>query len=142
MAVAIDCRFYGGPLREINPMIGNKKVVYIVDDDSAVRDSLKFALGLEGFVVRTHSNGPDLLRDNGMHEADCLVLDCKMPAMDGFAVLSGLASQSIKIPVILITAPVNDALRRRSKQHGVFSLLEKPLLDNILLKNVRDAVSA
>jgi len=123
-------------------MIGNRKVVYIVDDDSAVLQSLKFALGLEGLVVRTHSNGLDLLRDNSVHEADCLVLDCKMPDMDGFAVLSGLASQSINIPVILITAPVNDALRRRAKQHGVFSLLEKPLLDNILLKNVRDAVSA
>ncbi len=123
-------------------MSENRKIVYVVDDDPAVCASLKFALGLEGLAVRTHLSGPDLLRDGGMREADCLVLDYKMPDMDGFAVLSELASRSIKVPVILIAAPVNDALRRRAKQQGVFSLLEKPLLDNILVTKVREAISA
>ena len=123
-------------------MVEKKKIVYIVDDDRAVRESLKFALGLEGLVVRTHSSGPELLRDEGVREADCLVLDYKMPDMDGFSLMSELASQSIRIPVILITAPVNDSLRRRARQQGVFSLLEKPLLDNVLVRKVREAISA
>lgn len=130
-----------GWLRD-KPLTENKKIVYVVDDDRAVCESLKFALALEGLVVRTHCSGPELLRDKGLSEADCLVLDCKMPDLDGFAVLSELASRAIAAPVILITAPVNEGLRRRARQHGVFSLLEKPLLDNVLVKKVREAVSA
>jgi FixJ family two-component response regulator len=120
----------------------NRKVVYIVDDDPAVRDSLKFALGLEGLAVRTHSSGPDLLRDKGLHEAECLVLDYRMPDMDGLAVLSELASQSIRVPVILITAPVSESLRRRAQKLGAFSVLEKPLLNDELAKSVRAAIAA
>ena len=114
----------------------------MVDDDPAVCDSLKFVLELEGLAVRVHASGKSLLCDAQLAAADCLILDCRMPDMDGFAVLGELASRSIKMPVVLITAPVSEALRRRAKQHGVFALLEKPLLDNVLVKNVRDALAA
>jgi two-component system response regulator FixJ len=118
------------------------KNVHVVDDDPAVCASLKFALELEGYSVRTHASGLDLLEDRDLAAADCVILDYRMPDMDGLAVLSELAARSVKIPVILITAPVNESLRRRAAQKGVFSLLEKPLLDNILVRNVQDAISA
>ncbi len=118
-----------------------RKFVQVVDDDPAVCDSLKFMLELEGLAVQTHASGKSLLADTRLSAADCLIVDYRMPDMDGFGVLSGLAAQSITVPVILITAPVSEALRRRAAQHGVFSLLEKPLLDNVLVENVRDALS-
>lgn len=114
----------------------------MVDDDPAVRASLKFALELEGYSVRTHASGAELLKDGNLAAAACVILDYRMPDMDGLAVLSELAGRSVKVPVILITAPVSEALRRRAAQQGVFSLLEKPLLDNVLVRNVRDAMSA
>lgn len=124
-------------------MSNNKnRVVHVVDDDPAVCASLKFALELEGFYVCTHASGPELLQDKDLGAAACMILDHKMPEMDGLTVVSQLASLSIKAPVILITAPVSEALRRRAAQQGVFALLEKPLLDNVLVKNVRDAISA
>ena len=118
------------------------KAVHIVDDDPAVCASLKFALELEGYCVHTHASGQELLKDRRLRTADCVILDYRMPGMDGLAVMSKLASRAIAAPVILMTAPVNDALRRRAARQGIFALLEKPLLDNVLVEHVREAVSA
>ena len=120
-------------------MSAKKKTVLVVDDDQAVRESLKFDLELEGLAVETYDCGAALLRDAGLASADCLVLDCKMPGMDGFAILGELAARQIKAPVILITAPLTETLRRRAKKAEVFAILEKPLLDDVLIKNVRCA---
>lgn len=116
--------------------------VVIVDDDRAVRESLKFSLLLDGVAVRTHDSGLKLLREGDLAAADCLILDYRMPDMDGFAVLAELATREITVPVILITAPVTDRVREQAKQAGVFSVLEKPLLNGILLDHVRRAALA
>ena len=123
-------------------LFGNRKCIQIVDDDPAICDALKFQLELEGHVVRTHRSGVSLLSDCLLAAADCLVLDCRMPEMDGFDVLIELDRRSVKAPVIMITAPVSETLRRRAKEKGVLVLLEKPLLDNVLLIAVREAMSA
>lgn len=123
-----------------NALKSSDKIVHIVDDDPAVCASLKFALELEGFSVRTHASGRELLEERNLAAASCLILDQIMPDMDGLAVVSELASRSVTVPVILITAPVNDALRQRAARQGIFALLEKPLPDNILIRNVRDAI--
>lgn len=114
--------------------------VLVVDDDQAVRDALKFALELEGLRVETCASGRELLAKSP--SADCLVLDYKMPGMDGFAVLSALAARQINIPTILITAPVTEAISGAARRAGVFSVLEKPLTDGVLLENIRHAARA
>jgi len=116
---------------------GGKLRVVVVDDDQAVRESLKFALELEGLIVKTHASGQALLDD--ALSADCLVLDYKMPAMDGLAVLAALFARGSHIPAILITAPVTAKVRDAAGRAGVFSVLEKPLADNVLLQNIRCA---
>ena len=116
--------------------------VMIVDDDRAVRESLKFSLLLDGLAVLTCDSGLKLLRDGDAAAADCLILDHKMPDMDGFAVMAELAVRGIKVPVILITAPVTDAIRQRAERAGIFSVLEKPLLNGILVDHVRRAAQA
>jgi len=116
--------------------------VVVVDDDRAVRESLKFSLQLDGLTVRTCNSGLKLLQDGDLTATDCLVLDYKMPDMDGFAVMAELAARDVKVPVILITAPVTDRIRQRAERAGVFSVLEKPLLNGILADHVRRAAHA
>jgi two-component system, LuxR family, response regulator FixJ len=122
------------------PLVQNRKHVFIVDDDQAVRDSLKFALQLEGLAVDAVACGADLLRNLDL-KADCLVLDCQMPEMDGFAVMAALAERRINIPTIMITAPLTGALRRQAEKAGAFSILEKPLSNGVLLQNILHAVA-
>jgi len=113
--------------------------VLVVDDDRAVREALKFALELEGLKVSAFDSGSALLCHPGLAQADCLILDQKMPTMDGLAVMDALAARGIAIPIILITSSVNETLRRQARKAGVFAVLEKPLLDDILVQNVRRA---
>ena len=116
--------------------------VVLVDDDHAVRESLRFSLQLDGLAVRTCDSGLTLLRDDDFMGADCLVLDYKMPDMDGFAVMAALATRNVTVPVILITAPVTERIRQQAKRAGAFSVLEKPLLNGILADHVRRAALA
>jgi FixJ family two-component response regulator len=122
----------------------NKKPirVVIVDDDHAVRESLRVSLQLDGLAVRTCASGLKLLQDDDLAGADCLVLDYQMPDMDGFAIVAELALRDVTIPVILITALVTDKIRQQAKRAGVFSVLEKPLLNGILCDHVRQAARA
>ena len=118
-----------------------RKRILVVDDDHAVRDSLKFALETEGLAVETYASGRQMFESKSATAADCLVLDYKMPDMDGFAVMEELAVRKIALPVILITAPVTDAIRSRAQKAGVFDLLEKPLLDDTLADTIRQATA-
>ena len=115
-------------------MTETKLRVLVVDDDHAVREALKFALELEGMDVRTHASGPDLLRR--APAADCLVLDYRMPGMDGLAVMAALAARRVEIPVIMITAPLTPAVAGAARMAGVFNILEKPLAGDVLLDNI------
>lgn len=90
--------------------------------------------------VRTWESGGQFLDGAEPDEIDCLVLDCKMPDLDGFGVIRALADRQANLPVILITAPVTDALRRLAVAAGALSVLEKPLADGILAATVRDAI--
>jgi len=132
----------GRPGAEGFVLIDTRTRVLVVDDDLAVRDSLKFALETEGLAVETYASGRQMFASKSAAGADCLVLDYKMPEMDGFAVMEELAARKIALPVILITAPVTDAIRRRAQKAGVFNLLEKPLLDGTLAETIRQAIAA
>jgi two-component system, LuxR family, response regulator FixJ len=116
-------------------------IVLIVDDDRAVRDSLKFALEVEGLVVHVCADGKELLAHPSLFRARCLILDYKMPAMDGFSVLDHLAAREVRLPVILISARVTDDLRHRAALAGVWRTLEKPLLDGALLESIHDVLA-
>ncbi len=111
-----------------------------MDDDQAVLASLKFALELQDLKVQTYASGSRLLDDGDLAGADCLVLDVRMPEMDGFAVIAELAAREISVPVIMITAPLTQGLRRQAKAAKVFSLLEKPLTGDVLANDIQRAM--
>lgn len=113
-------------------------VVIVVDDDPAVRNSLKFSLEIEGFVVHLYGSGSELLNSRSIPKASCLVIDQKMPEMSGLDLIIRLRNQSVQVPAILITShPTADIIRRAAGAH--VSIVEKPLLGNALIERIRDA---
>jgi len=113
-------------------------IVLVVDDDPAVRDALKFSLELEGLKVHTCASGAELLEHPALGQARCIVLDYKMPVMDGFQTLDSLAKQGVKLPTILITTSVTDGVRARARKAGIAHILEKPLLDGALMDRLKE----
>ncbi|CUA88048.1 Response regulator receiver domain [Chelatococcus sambhunathii] len=115
--------------------------VLIVDDDAAVRASLKFALELEGLDVRLYESAPQLLAEKALPPHGCIVVDYSMPGMSGLELIDALRLRHIGLPAILISGKVNDDLRRQAERHGFRQVLEKPLEDSQLLDGIRTALA-
>jgi len=118
----------------------SQRLVVVVDDDTAVLSSLKFALEIEGFAVRTYRSGRELLAAAELPPSGCLVIDFSMPDMDGLELVKRLRSDHCSLPAILVTSHPNAALRQRATAAGVH-LVEKPLLSNALVEAINDALT-
>jgi two-component system, LuxR family, response regulator FixJ len=115
-------------------------LVIVVDDDVAVRNSLKFSLEVEGFAVRAYSGGIELLNDTELPRDGCLVIDQTMPGMNGLDLVAQLRARDVAVPAILITSSPTAALSARAAKAGV-AIVEKPLLGTALLDRIRDLFS-
>jgi two-component system, LuxR family, response regulator FixJ len=115
--------------------------VLVVDDDAAVRQSLKFALEQEDLEVRLYEWGAQLLADGNLPTTGCLVIDLTMPGIDGIDLVSRLRAHHIDLPAILITTPGSPDLRERALRAGFQLVLEKPLEDGSLLAGITGALS-
>jgi two-component system, LuxR family, response regulator FixJ len=114
-------------------------VILVIDDDPAVRNSLKFALEIEGFSVRLYPTGAELLEEKEMPESGCLVADYHLPGMNGLDLLARLRERNVRLPAILITTHPSAAIRHRATLAGV-RLIEKPLLSDTLFQGIRAAL--
>ena len=121
------------------PALANP-IVIVVDDDAAVRGSLKFALEIEGFAVRTYPKGDDLLGDLRLGDCACFIIDQRLPGMNGLDVVAELRKERIAAPVILITSHPTNIVQERAASAGV-PIVEKPLLGNALIDRIRDAIA-
>jgi FixJ family two-component response regulator len=115
----------------------SRPLVLVVDDDPAIRDSLRFSLEIEGFRVRAYAGGAELLNDRGVDGGDCLVVDQNMPGMNGLDLLRHLRASHVVIPAILITSHPAAALSERAAKAGV-AIVEKPFLGTELVDRIRD----
>lgn len=115
--------------------------VIVVDDDAAVRQSLKFALELEGMNVRLYDSGDELLADPDLPTNGCLVVDYYMPAMNGVELMDKLRRRLVRLPAILITSRATEDIRKRAIGSGFSQVIEKPLEDSTLLDSIRGALS-
>ena len=111
--------------------------VLVVDDDSAVRNALKFVLEIEGFTVRLYPNGQALLDDGNLPAVGCLVVDYRMPDMNGLELVERLCAGDVTLPVVLICSRLSGWLKTRAMQAGVSAVLEKPLSDSALVECIR-----
>ncbi|MGZ3338239.1 MAG: response regulator transcription factor [Reyranella sp.] len=117
------------------------ETVLVVDDDAAVRAALKFALEVEGFRVRVYDSAAAFLADDNLPGRACLVIDYRMPGIDGLELVNLLRARQVALPAILISGRVNNALRSRAERSGVIRVLEKPLSDAALVESIHHAFS-
>jgi len=122
-----------------NPAV-HVAVVGVVDDDPAVRNSLKFSLELEGMTVGVYGSADELLADAGLTRFRCLVVDQFMPGRSGLDLAAELRRRQIRMPVILITSHPSRALMALADKAGV-PIVEKPLLGDALLDKIRDLIA-
>ena len=115
-------------------------LIVVVDDDAAVRNSLKFSLEVEGFAVRTFSAGADLLNAADLPGCACFVVDQNMPGMSGLDLVAKLRDRRVSVPVILITSHPSAAVSDRAAHAGI-PIVEKPFLGNALYDRIRVAVA-
>jgi len=113
--------------------------VTIVDDDAGVRDSLSLLLGLHGYAVRAYASGEALLEAVRDDWRGCLLIDLRMPGMDGLALQAALAKRAIALPVIILTAHGDAANARAALKAGAFDFLEKPVDDTLLIEMIEAA---
>lgn len=107
-------------------------LVVVVDDDPAVRNSLKFALEIEGYRVRLFRSGADLLDLADLPTASCVVVDYNLKGENGLDVIATLRGRNYATPAVLITSNPTPFLQQRAAAAGV-PIVEKPLLGNALV---------
>lgn len=118
-----------------------KPLVVVIEDDPAVRNSLKFSLEIEGYAVRLYADGSDLLEHRRLPCADCLVVDYNLPHMTGLEVIGQLRDRRVHAPAILITSNPNRNLLDRAAVAGA-RVVEKPLLGDALIESIRYIVAS
>jgi FixJ family two-component response regulator len=113
------------------------RVVFIVDRDLAVRESLRFTIELDGMKVNTCSSGQELLAHPELAEGACAIVDGKTLHGAGPEVGEGLLAVCEILPIILIADHVSRRLLARMISSGFFHLVDQPVLDDALLRCVR-----
>lgn len=115
--------------------------IYVVDDDDAVRDSLKLLLESYGFAVEDYPATADFARAYRPQARQCLILDQHLPGSTGLDFLAALPDRvPPRLPVIMVTGRGDTALRDRAAEVGVSAFLEKPVADETLLAAIRTAL--
>jgi two-component system response regulator FixJ len=107
--------------------------VYVIDDDRDVRRSLSFMLGAADIRSHPFGSGADFLEALPDLEPGCILLDLRMPQMDGFQVMEALAECKIDWPVIVMTGHGEVAVAVRAMKMGAVDFIEKPFSEQALL---------
>jgi FixJ family two-component response regulator len=116
-------------------------LIAIIDDDGAVRRSLVEVLTTYGFAIAEFSSGPEFLERDPKVQPDCILLDIRMPGMDGLEVQKRLRQRHTSIPVIFITGHGDIPLAVRAMREGAFDFVEKPVRDDVLTLSIESALS-
>ena len=116
--------------------------VFVVDDDPAMRSSLRWLLESEGLAVETFATAEDFLHACDPSRLGCLVLDVRMPGIGGVGLQAELRSRHVAWPVIVITGYADPATESRMRAAGAHAFLKKPFDDALLLDVVSHAIEA
>ncbi len=116
-------------------------IVHVIDDDEALRDSIRMFLVNEGMDVRTYASADAFLANLGSASTGCVVTDVRMPGKSGMDLLVEIARLGLALPVIVITGHADVPLAVRAMKTGAVDLLEKPFKGDALIDAVRRAVA-
>ncbi|CAH0498995.1 MULTISPECIES: response regulator transcription factor [Sphingomonadaceae] len=114
------------------------KIIHLVDDEEAIRKSVGFMLKTIGIKVITYASGVEFLKTARSAEAGCVLLDIRMPDMDGLEVQAALAKRGITMPVIVLTGHGDVTFAVRAMRAGAVDFLEKPFEKAALLRAIEE----
>src|SRR5690606_18414222 len=117
----------------MKPM-GDDRLVHVVDDEESIRRSLDFLLRTAGFEVEKWADGDSFLKGADRTVPACVLLDVRMPGMDGLQVQSEMAARGLNLPVIVLTGHGDISTAVRAMQAGALDFLEKPFERDRLLQ--------
>jgi len=117
-------------------------VVYIVDDDASVRDSLSLLISLKKMRAAVFASGEDFLSVYSPDLRGCVLTDLKMPGMSGLDLQRELKERGAALPLVMLTAHGDIASVRNAFLAGAFDFLEKPVDDDVLQDVLRNALRA
>ena len=116
------------------------RTVYLVDDDDAIRRSASFMLKTSGFTVRAFASGVELLKERALMEG-CILLDVRMPIMDGLEVQQALRANGVTLPVIIMTGHGDVDAAVQAMKYGAVDFIEKPFEKAVLLNAIEEGFS-
>ena len=111
-------------------------VIYLVDDDQSARKGLTRLLLAGGYEVNAYASSDELLKFPITDKNACLILDARMPGMSGFDLLAELAAKGVNLPVIFVTADVNEETRKKARASEAIGFFRKPVDGPALLDAV------
>jgi FixJ family two-component response regulator len=138
----VDAKLVVCQLRGVRATMQPDTTIFLVEDDAAVRDSLKLALETYGYRVRDFASSAEFLRSGASREKSCLVLDLHMPEISGLELVERLIADKPAPPAVLITGRADEAVRRRARAVGVFAVIEKPFDTALLMRAMDRAMEA
>lgn len=118
-----------------------EQTIFVVDDDAAMRDSLRMMLETEGYAVRDFASAQSFLSDLDLR-GGCLIVDIRMPGMGGLELQEELVRRKANIPVIVMTGHADVPLAVRAMRAGAIDFVEKPFDRERMLQSVSDALAA
>ncbi len=117
------------------------RVVHLVDDDAAIRRAVGFMLKTSGYRVESYESGTDFVKaSNRLHDG-CILLDIRMPGMDGLEVQQALQENGVALPVIIMTGHGDVSLAVKAMKAGAVDFIEKPFEKEALLKSLEEGYS-
>ncbi|RMH22885.1 MAG: sigma-54-dependent Fis family transcriptional regulator [Acidobacteria bacterium] len=125
-----------------NKPSGQQGVVLIVDDEPAIRESLRMILEFEGFRVDEAGSGAEALAKVAERAPDAILLDVKMPEMDGLEVLAALRQRGYEMPVLIISGHGDVSTAVEATRRGAYDFFEKPLQRERVLLSLKNAIDS
>jgi two-component system, LuxR family, response regulator FixJ len=125
----------------MNPMRREDKLIYVVDDDEAVRDSLALLLESANHLVEVFEAAADALNACQARLPSCIITDVRMSEMDGLEFQEKLALKRIDVPVIVMTGHADVPLAVRAMKAGAVDFIEKPFSDDAILASIDTAMA-
>lgn len=119
--------------------MADRKLIHIVDDEDAIRRSASFMLKTSGFAVQTWPSGAAFLKEVRHAGHGCVLLDVRMPEIDGLEVQKILAERGVTMPVIILTGHADISIAIRAMKGGAVDFLEKPFEKVVLISAIEAA---
>jgi two-component system response regulator FixJ len=121
--------------------MGEKPIVYVVDDDPGVRKSMCLALQSAQLPARAHASAEEFLADYQPDAPGCIVLDLSMPGMSGLELLKHLRARGVQLPVLVVSGTATVPKAIEAMKLGVVDFLEKPADHRTVLQKVQEALA-